>query len=128
MIPKKTLRKKLDTAALGLWSKIIRQKGVCEICGATKTDTNDLILTAHHIVSRSWSAGRYEIDNGCCICWHCHSLEKAAPKKFKAMITNTIGEVRLYILQEKYKKVRKISVCELQLICENLKAKLKRLK
>lgn len=123
MNPKKTLRKKLDTKALDLWSKIIRQKGVCEICGAIKTD--DLILTAHHIVPRDWSAGRYEIDNGACLCWGCHSMQKAEPEKFKDMILSTIGSLKLYILQGKYKRIQKISVCELELICENLKAKLK---
>lgn len=122
----KSKRKKLDAKALDLWSKLVRLKGICEICGAVKTGTNDIILTAHHLVSRSWSAGRHQVDNGACVCLQCHTLEKAAPEKFKTMISDAVGEVKLYILTSKYRRLLKISECELEDICNGLKIELKK--
>ena len=62
----KLLKRKSDV----LWSQIIKRVGYCEICGGTNS------LNAHHIISRSHYALRYDIDNGICLCAGCHRFNK----------------------------------------------------
>jgi len=49
-----------------LWSKIIRLRGRCLICPATKH------LQAHHLIRRNCVAYRHDLQNGVCLCPQCH--------------------------------------------------------
>ena len=60
---KKTEIKKLDK----IWSEKIRSKGKCEICGRDFG-----VLNAHHIINRRNHSVRWDIRNGCCLCFQCH--------------------------------------------------------
>ena len=51
-----------------LWSKIIRSRGQCEICGRS-----DGQLHPHHLISRSAVFFRHTIENGICLCARCHN-------------------------------------------------------
>jgi transcription termination factor NusB len=55
------LNKKLDN----LWSKVVRSKGECELCGRKPPE---VVLHAHHIFSRRWYSTRWDIKNGVCLC------------------------------------------------------------
>jgi hypothetical protein len=55
------LNKKLDN----LWSKVVRSKGECELCGRKPPE---VVLHAHHIFSRRWYSTRWDIKNGICLC------------------------------------------------------------
>lgn len=59
---KKALIKKLDN----MWSKKVREYGMCEKCHKTSP------LNAHHFYSRSIRAVRWDISNGFCLCVGCH--------------------------------------------------------
>lgn len=51
------------------WAKKIKQKGKCEVCGASDK------LEAHHIVPWEYSiSGRTDINNGQCLCEKCHKM------------------------------------------------------
>lgn len=123
---KKTKRKKLDEKSLSLWSKIVRLKGMCEICGAIKTDTNKLVLQGHHVVSRRYSAGRWTLENSLCICQSCHFWEKVDPEKFRDMVLFSIGKNKFNELKKKYMHTCKVSEGELSLIHIALKLEYKK--
>lgn len=49
-----------------LFSKIVRNRGVCDKCGNTTG------LQCAHIISRNFSATRHDLDNALCLCSGCH--------------------------------------------------------
>lgn len=49
-----------------LWSAIVRSFGRCEYCGTTET------LSAHHVYGRRNHRLRFDVRNGCCLCYYCH--------------------------------------------------------
>jgi len=51
------------------WSEIIRSVGHCEVC---KHENRQ--LHAHHLISRAAIFFRHTIDNGICLCAHCHNF------------------------------------------------------
>lgn len=59
------LNKQLDA----FWSKSIRQKGYCELCGKRPPE---VVLHAHHIFSRRHFSTRWDVRNGVCLCTGCH--------------------------------------------------------
>ena len=68
-----------------VWSDIIRQVEVCEICGIGGTPRQDGTpvkgLQAHHILEKGGTGGkaiwrnkfRHDVSNGICLCDKCHS-------------------------------------------------------
>jgi hypothetical protein len=120
----KTPRKKLDKKCLDLWSLIVRLPQKCAICGKEQSELNKIIFQGHHIISRRYSAGRWALENGLCICVGCHFLEKPDPEKFRDMILKTIGENRFNELKEKYMKTCKVTTADLELIRAGLKLEL----
>ena len=51
------------------WAKKIKARGKCEVCGS-KED-----LVAHHIIPWSCSIkGRFDLNNGQCLCGACHKM------------------------------------------------------
>jgi len=73
--PKKsTLIRKADD----LWRKIVKQKGYCEWCGKSGGVQN-----AHHIMGRSRHSLRWDIRNGVCLCYKCHTDGAHSPNAAK---------------------------------------------
>ena len=123
---KPTNRKRLDKKCLDLWSLIVRLPQKCAICGKEQSGLNKVILNGHHVISRRYSAGRWSLGNGLCLCRNCHFLEKPDPEKFRDMIIGAIGKNRFNELKEKYMRTCKITEAQLELICKGLKLELER--
>lgn len=54
-----------------LWSLAVRDDWghKCMVCGSTKVE-------AHHLVPRGHEGTRYDLNNGVCLCAHCHQYNK----------------------------------------------------
>ena len=61
--PKKRKQGHCDT----LYSQIVRSRGFCELCGRT-----DAQLHCHHLIARSATFFRHNLENGICLCSRCH--------------------------------------------------------
>jgi hypothetical protein len=122
---KLTKRKRLDKKCLDLWSLIVRLPQKCFICGREQSELNKVIFQGHHIISRRYSAGRWTLKNGRCICVGCHVLEKFDPERFRDNVINAIGEITFNELKEKYMRTCKVSEGELQIIYTALKLEYK---
>ena len=68
---KKSIKKKCDT----LWSRIIRSKEHCEMCGG-------LGKNAHHVIGRINYSLRWDLRNGVCLCVGCHFKAHNYPISF----------------------------------------------
>ncbi len=68
-------KKSLKNQADKLWSKIIRSKQFCEVCG--KQGHN-----SHHIIGRINHITRWDIRNGCYLCYGCHFKAHNDPIEF----------------------------------------------
>ncbi len=66
-----------NASCLTLWSKIVRMKGYCEMCGRT-----DLRLNAHHLIRKDYRFFRHNLENGICLCASCHIFN--TPPKISA--------------------------------------------
>ena len=87
--PKRKVSKKrtLEKKCLDLWSKCVRARDLtCRGCNS------DYRLSAHHIRSRTNLSTKYLLDNGICLCWKCHSLQKFDPERFQDLIIEIIGD------------------------------------
>lgn len=49
------------------WSELIRSAGKCAICGKNGQ------LHPHHLISRARRFFRHNLENGICLCAHCHN-------------------------------------------------------
>lgn len=56
------IKKKCDV----LVSTLVRKQGLCDRCGSTKN------LQAAHIISRTYMATRFDLENLLCLCAGCH--------------------------------------------------------
>lgn len=121
----KSAIKTLEDQCHDLWSLCVRERDhTCRNCNS------DERLSAHHIRKRKLhTSTRYRVDNGLCLCWKCHSLEKFSPEKFHDMIIGIIG-------QREYNRLKdinqldsdKYTIEELEEIKEQLTREYKRLK
>jgi len=68
---KKPSRTTLKLKADKLWSEIIRSKGKCEICGEPANQP-------HHIIGRKNLTLRWDIRNGCLLCFQHHTGNKVS--------------------------------------------------
>ena len=118
---KTKVKKRLDK----LWSKIIRSKGYCEVCGKRE------YLNAHHIIGRRAMNTRYDLRNGCCLCSGCHTFgNKSAhqnPLWFDEWLRNNRNSDYKH-LKEKQWKMKQYTLDELLLLEVALKEKLKEIK
>jgi len=90
-------RKKLEKELDKLFSQaVIARDGKCKISGS------DERLTVHHIRSRRHSITRWNLDNGICLSWRVHFLQKANPELFHDKIIECIG-------QKEYDRLKKLS-------------------
>ena len=101
---------RLKTTADKLWSKIVRQGGVCAICGSQKH------LNAHHIISRRFTPLRWDLKNGVCLCVLHHKFSKDAVHNNPLTIidwfkdnTEVENYLRLGVLQKR-KKITKDAI------------------
>lgn len=62
-VTKTSVGKRLDT----VWSELVRSKGKCEVCGRANG-----VLNAHHIIGRKNRTLRWDLKNGCCLCYQHH--------------------------------------------------------
>lgn len=113
---KKTLTTKLDNA----WSKAVRlkAKNKCEVCGKS-----DGVLNAHHIVGRTNRNLRWDLKNGCSLCFRCHKGgTKSAhedPLWFREWLEENRWEDFLYLYKEK-NNIKKWDIEEMQEKLEEL--------
>jgi 5-methylcytosine-specific restriction endonuclease McrA len=62
------------------WKKNILSRGKCEICGSTDN------LEAHHILRwAEYPMGRFDVNNGECLCHKCHTEEHYGEKAYYMM-------------------------------------------
>lgn len=68
----KNTKKSLDKECLKLWQEVIKKRAnyICEYPLCRKSEN----LNAHHIITRSNYAVRYDTDNGICLCSGHHSM------------------------------------------------------
>lgn len=119
-IPKK---KKLENECDKLWSQcIIARDGTCR--GTNSIDR----LSAHHIRSRTHRSTRWDLDNGLCLSWKVHFLQKANPERFQDLIINIIGDEKYQALKRKSLQVVDYSIADLEQIKQDLTNKLKDIK
>lgn len=94
---KPTDRKKLENQLDKLFSQaVIARDGKCKVSGSSER------LTVHHIRSRSHKITRWNLENGICLSWKVHSLQKFNPELFHDKIIECIG-------QKEYDRLKKLS-------------------
>ena len=111
----KTDRKKLEAQLDKLFSQaVIARDGKCRISGS------DERLTVHHIRSRSHKITRWNLENGICLSWKVHFLQKANPELFHDKIIECIGQKEYDRLKKLSSMTYKWSLEELERIKEQL--------
>jgi len=69
-----------DDKRVRAWKKEILTKGKCERCGSTER------LEAHHVLRWSdYPMGRFDINNGECLCHNCHTEEHHGEPEYYMM-------------------------------------------
>ena len=112
---KKPDRKKLEKELDKLWSKaIISRDKTCRYSNSTDR------LSAHHIRSRRHSITRWNLENGICLSWRVHFLQKANPELFHDKIIECIGQKEYDRLKKLSNMTYKFSIEELLRIKEQL--------
>ena len=68
------------------WSLIVRTRDgfKCQVCGSVKHNNN-----AHHILPKTITEFRHELNNGICLCAYCHHWNK-----YLAPHQNALGWIR----------------------------------
>lgn len=97
--PARTLIKKCDV----LFSKIVRSKGRCEVCGKIET------LQCAHIISRKNHQVRWDPDNALCLCMHHHLYwAHKEPMEFAMWLSAYKGKGFYQKLKRKSEAIRPI--------------------
>jgi hypothetical protein len=124
MKKKKTLKKlpkkkRLIKDCLDEWSLCVRERDkVCRICGS------DQRLSAHHIRSVTHNSTKFDLENGICLCWSCHSQQKFHPERFQDSVIDVIGDEKYAALKRKSLQVVDYSTSDLEEKRDNLRRKL----
>lgn len=118
-IKKKTVKNRLDR----LWSKIIRSKGKCEVCGSSNCQ-----LHPHHITGRKNLNTRWDLRNGCCLCASHHTMGNQSahqsPLWFDEWLRKNRPEDYKYLNEKRKEQPRPYSVEDYLGIEEELKQQL----
>lgn len=85
-----------------LFSKIIRNEGVCQRCGSTE------FLQCAHIISRRYSNTRCDLRNAWSLCARCHRRLTDWPREHSHYITETIGSEVYDQLKAKAESLQKV--------------------
>jgi len=97
-LPKMKLRKLLD----GLWLEIVKNgKNRCELCGKESKGLN-----AHHLLSRSILAYRWDLDNVAILCAGCHKFKRTSAHVSPWVLLDNL-EILLGKKRAEYFKMRK---------------------
>ena len=119
---KKPSRKTLVKKADDLWRNIIKVNGKCEWCGSSGG-----VLHAHHIMGRSRQSLRWDLRNGVCLCYSCHtpygahSPNAAKVEQYLIWIKSYRPEDWKYLKDKLKQPVETITTVKLMDIIENLK-------
>lgn len=87
-MPKKPSPKTLKNRADKLWSLIIRSEGSCRRCGR---QPGEITLQAAHIISRRYTATRWDLRNGLPLCMGDHHWAHNYPLEFELFVIEQIG-------------------------------------
>jgi hypothetical protein len=97
------------------YSRYIRRRGACEICGRT-----DIKLEAAHYFSRGKEAVRFDERNVHCLCYVCHKTSHEDKNYYKDWMIKKYGQTKFNILEfesngycKKDDKLNKIIIKEL---------------
>ena len=113
-------KRKLEMECDKLWSQcIIARDKTCRYYNNTER------LSAHHIRSRTHKSTRWDLNNGVCLSWNVHFLQKANPERFQDIVIDIIGDNKYQSLKRKSLEIYDYDVYELELIRNDLKKKLK---
>lgn len=106
----KTLKKKADA----LFSLVVRARGSCQRCGRTPPA---VVLHCSHIMSRKYTAIRWDERNALCICAGCHFWQHHNPAENALFLLETVGQELLDQLREEARsypgRVKKVDYQEL---------------
>ena len=91
--------------ATKLHSKLVRSRGRCERCG----ESDYAKLECAHIISRTYSATRTDLDNAWALCHACHFRLSKWPREHSHFITETIGSEKYELLRAKAETVTKMN-------------------
>lgn len=88
-LSRKSKRKKLYDAELAAIKPLVKKRDGyrCILCGKPYQEV-------HHINYRS-NMGNNNIENLCCLCWHCHNIkihQGCHPKEYKQLLENILSE------------------------------------
>jgi hypothetical protein len=114
--------KRLEKECYDLWSKCIVARD--KVCRYSKSSDR---LSAHHIRSRTHASTRFSLDNGICLSWKVHFLQKANPERFQDMVIEVIGQDRYEELKKRSLVVAKQTVSDLEQIKFDLQKQLTRI-
>ena len=92
---RKTLKKQCDLA----WSEAIHSKSNCEKCGGPGHN-------AHHIIGRTNHTLRWDLRNGCLLCFKCHFAAHNNPLDFMEWFRNYRTD-DYYYLRSKQNEISK---------------------
>ena len=119
---KRPSRKTLVKTADNLWRDIIKVDGICEWCGKS-----DGVLHSHHIMGRSRQSLRWNLRNGVCLCYSCHtpygahSPNAALVEKYICWIKSYRPDDWKYLKDKLKQPVETITTIKLMDIIEGLK-------
>ena len=121
---KKTKRKTLIEDCDRLWRQCVRARDrCCRVCGRDSGK-----LDAHHIIKRRHMATRWDLLNGCLLCFSHHRAEgHDNPVQMYKNLVEIFGEEELERLRVKSLKIVKFSINELTQIKYSLAQELKRI-
>jgi len=113
-------KKKLDKDCLDLWSDVvIARDHVCRNCHS------DYRKSGHHLRVKQHQSTRFDPENGICLCWSCHFLQKVQPERFHDMVIDIIGQKEYDRLKAKSMIEVHYKIPDLLEIKEHLKSILK---
>ncbi len=106
-------RKKLIKDCDVLWRKAVKARDrCCRVCNREEGK-----LDAHHIIKRNHMATRWDLSNGCLLCFNHHFAEgHHNPVQMYRNLAEIYGEAELERLRVKSLKIVKFSINELEQI------------
>lgn len=110
---KRALKRKCDK----LFSQIVRVRGGCEETGGTEA------LQCCHIISRSYHATRWDLDNAFCLTQKRHMYYTNHPLEWANFVTHKIGQEKYEALKKKALDYKKMKTGDYQQLYAKLKEK-----
>ena len=110
MKKKKSSREKLEKELDKAWSEYVRRKGICAKCGSRSAS-----VSAHHVFGRRHQATRWDVANGCPLCFahHIHWAHRDIGG-FMAWFEEYIGPDQYNRLKEAHRQITKFTVEDLE--------------